>query len=227
MCAWLAIHFLRSYREACRVRWLAFDVCAWHAIHFLRSCRGPALAELGHPDVAAGRYSGTALACATRNPFIASPRVGAQTPLRNHHRTQIPILFPDELSVVPHPSIPLPASAHTLPKPSSPRLAPDATRTLPRTTGRGMELVGERSVCSVATSGCPTRSEDGFPAGARNIPPRPAQPNSKQKASYREVGGVRRAADGNRTRVSGLGSVRSTIELQPHLFQCIAPACWG
>ena len=37
----------------------------------------------------------------------------------------------------------------------------------------GRELVGERQVCSVATSGCPTRSEDGFPAGARNIPPRP------------------------------------------------------
>ncbi len=35
------------------------------------------------------------------------------------------------------------------------------------------------------------------------------------------------AADGNRTRVSGLGSVRSTIELQPHLFQCIASACRG
>ena len=88
-----------------------------YAIHFLRSCRGPALAELGHPDVAAGRYSGTALACATRNPFIASPQVGAQTPLRNHHRTQIPILFPGELSAVPNPSILLPASAHTLPKP--------------------------------------------------------------------------------------------------------------
>lgn len=101
------------------------------------------------------------------------------------------------------------------------------SRTLPRITGRREREVGERPVCSVATSGCPTRSEDGFPAGARNIPPRPAQPNSKQKASYREVGGVRRAADGNRTRVSGLGSVRSTIELQPHPFQCIALACRG
>ena len=54
---------------------------------------------------------------------------------------------------------------------------------------KGRELVGEKPVCSVATSGCPKRSEDGFPAGARNIPPRPAQPNSKQKASYREVRG--------------------------------------
>ena len=52
-----------------------------------------------------------------------------------------------------------------------------ATHTIPRTTGRGMELVGERSVCSVATSGCPKRSEDGFPVGARNIPPRPVQPS--------------------------------------------------
>ena len=48
------------------------------------------------------------------------------------------------------------------------------SRTLPRTIGRGRE-VGERPVCSVATSGCPTRSEDGFPAGARNIPPRPVE----------------------------------------------------
>ena len=89
----------------------------------------PALAELGHPDVAAGRYSGTALACATRNPFIASPQVGAQTPLRNHHRTQIPILFPGELSAVPNPSILLPASAHTLPKPRARGVFPDAPRT--------------------------------------------------------------------------------------------------
>ena len=49
----------------------------------------PALAELGHPDVASGRCSGTALACATKNPFIASPRVGTQTPLRNLHRTRL------------------------------------------------------------------------------------------------------------------------------------------
>ena len=107
-----------------------------YAIHFLRSCRGPALAELGHPDVAAGRYSGTALACATRNPFIASPQVGAQTPLRNHHRTQIPILFPGELSAVPNPSILLPASAHTLPKPrargSFPAAQPHPLLHLPR-----------------------------------------------------------------------------------------------
>ena len=64
-------------------------MCAWLAIHFLRSCRGPVLAGLGHPDVASGRCSGTALACATKNPFIASPRVGTQTPLRNLHRTRL------------------------------------------------------------------------------------------------------------------------------------------
>ena len=153
-----------------------FEVCAWRAIHFLRSCRGPALAELGHPDVAAGRYSGTALACATRNPFIASPRVGAQTPLRNYHRTQIPILFPGELSAVPHPSIPLPASTHTLPKPRARGVFPTAhPAPYLAPQGGGRKETGERPVCSVATSGCPKRSEDGFPVGARNIPPRPVQ----------------------------------------------------
>ena len=145
----------------------------------------PALAELGHPDVAAGRYSGTALACATRNPLIASPRVGAQTPLRNHHRTQIPILFSGELSAVPHPSIPLPAFAHALPKLSNPRRIPRcATRTHYSTCPEGEEEgPGERPVCSVATSGCPKRSEDGFPAGARNMPPRPVQPKPHPKLS--------------------------------------------
>ena len=103
---------------------------------------------------------------------------------------------------------------------------------------RGREKgVGERPVCSVATSGCPKRSEDGFPAGARNIPPRPVRPkphpkplaqppHPTQKIKPQTVrSGACGAADGNRTRVSGLGSVRSTIELQPHLFQCIALAC--
>ena len=59
---------------------------------------------------------------------------------------------------------------------------------------RGREA-GERPVCSVATSGCPTRSEDGFPVGARNIPPRPVQPsltttsNPKNKAPNHKVRG--------------------------------------
>ena len=157
-------------------------MCAWHAIHFLRSCRGPVLAGLGHPDVASGRCSGTALACATKNPFIASPRVGTQTPLRNLHRTRLLTrIFRRAVCGTSLQYSPPPASAYTLPKPSSPRFIPGRTiRTLPRTTGKGEEKGhGERPVCSVATSGCPKRSEDGFPAGARNIPPLPAQPNSK------------------------------------------------
>ena len=198
-----------------------------YAIHFLRSCRGPALAELGHPDVAAGRYSGTALACATRNPFIASPQVGAQTPLRNHHRTQIPILFPGELSAVPNPSILLPASAHTLPKPRARGVFPDAPRThystFPERGGdRGEAGMFRRDIrVSEAERGrVPCRSKEHTASTSHT------QSNPKQKPLTELVRGWR-AADGNRTRVSGLGSVRSTIELQPHLFQCIAPACWG
>ena len=111
--------------------------------------------------------------------------------------------------------------------------------TTPPSRRGGEKGVGERPVCSVATSGCPKRSEDGFPAGARNIPPRPVQPkphpkplaqppHPTQKIKPQTVkSGACGAADGNRTRVSGLGSVRSTIELQPHLFQCIALACRG
>ena len=201
-----------------------------YAIHFLRSCRGPALAELGHPDVAAGRYSGTALACATRNPFIASPQVGAQTPLRNHHRTQIPILFPGELSAVPNPSILLPASAHTLPKPRARGVFPDAPRThystFPERGGdRGEAGMFRRDIrVSDAERGrVPCRSKE------HTASTRPTEPNHhiqpKIKTPHHSVRGSGRAADGNRTRVSGLGSVRSTIELQPHLFQCIAPAC--
>ena len=196
-----------------------------YAIHFLRSCRGPALAELGHPDVAAGRYSGTALACATRNPFIASPQVGAQTPLRNHHRTQIPILFPGELSAVPNPSILLPASAHTLPKPRARGVFPDAPRThystFPERGGdRGEAGMFRRDIrVSEAERGrVPCRSKEHTASTSHT------QSNPKQKPLTELVRGWR-AADGNRTRVSGLGSVRSTIELQPHLFQCIAPAC--
>ena len=70
---------------------------------------------------------------------------------------------------------PLPVPAHSShSEQPAVRIPAAQPRTLPRTTGRGRE-VGERPVCSVATSGCPTRSEDGFPAGARNIPPRPVQ----------------------------------------------------
>ena len=53
--------------------------------------------------------------------------------------------------------------------------------TTPPSRRGGEKGVGERPVCSVATSGCPKRSEDGFPAGARNIPPRPVQPKPHPK----------------------------------------------
>ena len=123
------------------------------------------------------------------------------------------------------PEYSFPASAHTLSKPSARVSHPLMSRTHYSTCPERGREAGERPVCSVATSGCPTRSEDGFPAGARNIPPRTIQP--KIKTPHHSVRGSGRAADGNRTRVSGLGSVRSTIELQPHLFQCIASACRG
>lgn len=89
---------------------------------------------------------------------------------------------------------PLPVPAHSS-QAEGPRLSP-----LPRSRAhystcpeRGREA-GERPVCSVATSGCPTRSEDGFPVGARNIPPRPVQP--KIKTPHHSVRGSGRAADG-------------------------------
>ena len=120
-----------------------FEVRTWHAIHFLRSCRGPALAELGHPDVAAGRYSGIALACATRNPFIASPQVGAQTPIRNHHRTQIPICISRRAVCGTSPQYSPPRLRAHSSQAEGPRFSPlRATRTLPRTTERGMEGAG-------------------------------------------------------------------------------------
>ena len=80
------------------------------------------------------------------------------------------------------PEYSFPASAHTLPKPSARgsfhTVHPHPLLHLP---GEGERIVGERPVCSVATSGCPKRSEDGFPAGARNIPPRPVQPKRHPK----------------------------------------------
>ena len=139
----------------------------------------PALAGLGHPDVASGRYSGTALACATKNPFIASPRVGTQTPLRNLHRTRLLTRIFRRAACGTSPQYSPSPFPHTLPKPRARGSFPAAQ---PRPTSHhkeGEREVGERPVCSVATSGCPKRSEDGFPAGARNIPPLPAQPNSK------------------------------------------------
>lgn len=122
---------------------------------------------------------------------------------------------------------------HTLPKPSSPWFAP-----LPRShapylvpQGGGGKQGRGRYV--------PSRHQ-GVRRGARTGSlqeqgtyrlDRPTKPNHhiqpKIKTPHHSVRGSGRAADGNRTRVSGLGSVRSTIELQPHLFQCIAPACRG
>ena len=164
----------------------------------------PALAELGHPDVASGRYSWAARKPAGRRPEpnLHSGRAVCGT-YPQHPPPRSRTLFPSRVARGSHPCRGSRTHYSTCPE-------------------RGREA-GERSVCSVATSGCPTRSEDGFPVGARNIPPRPIQP--KIKTPHHSVRGSGRAADGNRTRVSGLGSVRSTIELQPHLFQCIAPAC--
>lgn len=79
------------------------------------------------------------------------------------------------------PVFPLPVPAHSSQAECPAVRSPTHSRTLPRITGRREREVGERPVCSVATSGCPTRSEDGFPAGARNIPPRPVQPKRHPK----------------------------------------------
>lgn len=129
------------------------------------------------------------------------------------------------------PVFPPPASAYTLPKPSSPRFIPGRTiRTLPRTTGRGREVREKRYVPSRhqgVRRGARTgslqeqgtyRLDPSNPSGILNSwPNRHLQP--KIKTPHHLVRGSGRAADGNRTRVSGLGSVRSTIELQPHPLQ--------
>ena len=151
-----------------------------------------------------------------------SPREGALTSLRNHRNPLNPTFIPGKLSAVPHPSIPFPAPAYTLPKPSNPRLAPDATRThystFPeRGRDRGEAGMFRRDIrVSEAKRGrVPCRSKEHTASTLQKIKPQTIR------------SGACGAADGNRTRVSGLGSVRSTIELQPHLFQCIAPACRG
>ena len=127
------------------------------------------------------------------------------------------------------PVFPLPASAHTLPKLSLPRFVPVATcthySTFPergRERGRGEAGMFRRDIrVSEAERGrVPCRSKEHTASTSHT------QSNPKQKPLTELVRGWR-AADGNRTRVSGLGSVRSTIELQPHLFQCIVPACRG
>ena len=142
----------------------------------------PALAELGHPDVASGRYSCAARSYgATTSPVSMSPREGAltshtespQCPEPNIHSRRAVLRYLT-------PVFPLPASAHTLPKPSARGSFHTAhPHPLLHLPGEGERVSRGEAVCSVATSGCPTRSEDGFPVGARNIPPRPTQPNSK------------------------------------------------
>ena len=143
----------------------------------------PALAELGHPDVASGRYSCAARSHgATTSPVSMSLREGALTSLRNHRNALNSTFIPGELSAVPHPSIPSPPPRTLFPNRAPVGRSTPCIRTHYSTCPeKGRELVGERSVCSVATSGCPTRSEDGFPAGARNIPPRPVQPKRHPK----------------------------------------------
>ncbi len=130
------------------------------------------------------------------------------------------------------PEYSFPLSAHTLPKPSSPRFAPLPRQPHPllHLPGEGKRGRGEAGmfrrdirVSDAKRGRVPCRSKE------HTASTRPTEPNhriqSKTKPPYRTGKGAERAADGNRTRVSGLGSVRSTIELQPHLFQCIASAC--
>ena len=59
-----------------------------------------------------------------------------------------------------------------------------------------------------------------IPSARGNVfPPGSDSRRGLRRTPHRSVRGSGRAADGNRTRVSGLGSVRSTIELQPHPLQ--------
>lgn len=113
-----------------------FGAYAWHAIRFLRSCRGPALAELGHPDVAAGRYSCAARSHGCGKPFRTEP-AGRRIDFLYGTTTAPKYLSASlgELSAVPHPSIPFPAFAHTLPKPRSRGAFPSAQPT-PKTYPR-------------------------------------------------------------------------------------------
>ena len=190
----------------------------------------PALAELGHPDVASGRYSCAVRAYgATTSPVSMSPREGAltshtespQCPQLNVHSWRAVCGTSPQYSPSPFP--------HTLPKPrdrgSFPAAQPHPLLHLPgegERVSRGEVGMFRRDIrVSEAERGrVPCRSKEHTASTSHT------QSNPKQKPLTELVRGWR-AADGNRTRVSGLGSVRSTIELQPHLFQCIAPACWG
>ena len=142
----------------------------------------PPSLQLGHPDVASGRYSCAARSYgATTSPVLMSPREGALTSLRNHHHTRLPIFVSRRAACGTSPQYSPSPFPHTLSKPRDRGSFPAAQPHPTSHHREGEREVGERPVCSVATSGCPTRSEDGFPAGAKNIPPRPVQPKRHPK----------------------------------------------
>ena len=187
----------------------------------------PALAELEHPDVASGRYSCAARSYgATTSPVSMSPREGAltshtespQCPEPNIHSRRAVLRYLT-------PVFPLPASAHTLPKPSA-RGSFHTAHPHPL-----LHLPGEGERVSRGEAGMFRRDIRVSEAKRGRVPCRSKEHTAstlpKRRTPHHSVRGSGRAADGNRTRVSGLGSVRSTIELQPHLFQCIALACRG
>ena len=105
----------------------------------------PALAELGHPDVASGRYSCAARSYgATTSPVSMSPREGALT----YHTDSPP--HPNTYLVLrqavcgTQPQYSFPPSAHTLPKPSVPRFASLPRQPHPTSHHReGREAEGE------------------------------------------------------------------------------------
>ena len=162
-----------------------------------------------------------------------SPREGVLTSLRNHHHTRLPTFVSRQASAVPHPSIPSPPPRTLFPsrvaRGSFPAAQPHPTSYHREEGERSRGEVGmfrrDIRVSDAKRGRVPCRSKE------HTASTRPTEPNhriqSKTKPPYRTGKGAERAADGNRTRVSGLGSVRSTIELQPHLFQCIALACRG
>ena len=134
----------------------------------------------GHPP---SQSSGTLMSL-QEGIAVLRARMGLQQAPRPPYRTTAILgcqpSFPGELSAVPNRSIPSPPPRTLFPSRASRGSFPNAQ---PHPTSHHRE--GERgrgeAVCSVATSGCPTRSEDGFPAGARNIPPRPVQPKRHPK----------------------------------------------
>ena len=144
--------------------------------------------------------------------------------MRSHRNALNPIFNLGELPAVPNPSIPPPRSRTLFPQRAAavriPAAQPHPLLHLPGEGKRGRGEAGmfrrDIRVSDAKRGRVPCRSKEHT---ASTLP--------KRRTPHHSVRGSGRAADGNRTRVSGLGSVRSTIELQPHLFQCIAPACRG